>query len=48
MTRDCLQVTCTARLPHQHGHSCDRNCEACHGRVAVLKNLPSTKIEKEH
>lgn len=47
--KDCLQITCTNRaFPHEHGHSCDNNCEACYGRVAVLKNLPSKNVEREH
>lgn len=48
MTSDCLGATCKTSHPHSHGHSCDSNCQACHGPVAVLQNLPSTKIEKDH
>lgn len=48
MAGDCLKVTCTTQQPHEHGHSCDGNCEACNGRIVVLKDLPSTKEESEH
>jgi hypothetical protein len=45
---DCLQVTCSTKHPHSHGYSCNDDCEACKGPVVVLKNLPSTKDEREH
>jgi hypothetical protein len=45
---DCLQATCGTKYEHKHGHSCNDDCQACNGDVVILKNLPSTKIEKEH
>lgn len=43
----CNKVTCTSKMTHNHGTFCDKNCEACYGKVVVL-NLPDTRTEKEH
>lgn len=47
---DCLQATCTTKFEHKHGHSCDSNCQACHGPIVEVQvaSGPRYGADKEH
>jgi hypothetical protein len=47
---DCLKATCTTNYEHQHGHSCDSNCQAWYGPVVVVDvpKGPRYGTDREH